>query len=107
MTDFGLSEKTIDILKQYFAKLPQIKMVKIYGSRAMGNYRKGSDIDFAIFGDTDKNLIKKITYEIDELETPYMFDITNYKTIQNSDLKEHIDRVGKVFYAKRDYCGLK
>lgn len=100
MTDFGLSNKTIEILKKYFAKLPQIKMVKIYGSRAMGTFRNGSDVDFAIFGDIDKNLVKQIAYEIDELETPYMFDITDYNTIQNTDLKEHINRVGKVFFER-------
>ncbi len=100
MTDFGLSEKTIEILKQYFAEIPQVKQVKIYGSRAMGTFRNGSDIDFAIFGDVDKNLIKQIAYEIDELETPYMFDITDYSTIQNVDLKDHIDRVGKVFFER-------
>lgn len=100
MTNFGLSEKTIEILKQYFAKIPQITMVKIYGSRAIGNFRNGSDVDLAIFGNIDKHLIKKISYEIDELKTPYMFDITDYKTIQNEDLKEHIDRVGKVFFER-------
>lgn len=100
MTDFGLSDKTIETLKKYFAEIRQIKMVKIYGSRAMGTFRNGSDIDFAIFGDVDKNLIKQIAYEIDELETPYMFDITDYNTIQNADLKEHIDRVGKVFFER-------
>src|SRR5512133_581887 len=100
MTDFGLSDKTIEILKKYFTKFSQIKMVKIYGSRAIGNFRNGSDIDFAIFGDIDKNLIKQIAYEIDELETPYMFDITDYNTIQNAYLKEHIDRVGKIFFER-------
>lgn len=97
MNDFGLSENTIKILKDFFNKFPEIKMVKVYGSRAMGNYRSGSDIDFALFGDLNKNLVKKISSEIDELNTPYMFDITDYATIQKKELKDHIDRVGKVF----------
>lgn len=97
MSDFGLSENTIKILKDFFNKFPEIKMVKVYGSRAIGNYRNGSDVDFALFGDLNKDLIKKISSEIDELNTPYMFDITDYATIQNQELKEHIDRVGKVF----------
>ena len=101
MTDFGLSEKTIEILRKYFVKIPQIEMVKIYGSRAIGNFRNGSDVDFAIFGTVDKNLIKQIAYEIDELETPYMFDITDYNTIQNEELKNHIDRVGKIFFERQ------
>ncbi len=100
MDDFGLSENTIKILQEYFAKIDSIEVVKIYGSRVMGNYRKGSDIDFAIFGDVDSALVGKITYEIDELPTPYMFDITGYNSIQNEKLKEHIDNYGKVFYSK-------
>ena len=100
MTDFGLSEKTEELLKAYFVQIPQIDKVKIYGSRAIGNYRNGSDIDFALYGDVDKELIKKISFELDELQTPYMFDLTDYKTIQNEKLKGHIDRVGKVFFKR-------
>lgn len=100
MIDFGLNEKTIQTLKEYFSQIPEIETVKIYGSRAMGNYRQGSDIDFALFGAIDDGLIKKINFEIDELNTPYMFDITNYSTIQNEELKNHIDRQGKIFFEK-------
>lgn len=100
MHDFGLSEQTVKILTEFFSKIPEINRVKVYGSRAMGNYRKGSDIDFAIWGNIDDNLVKKINYEIDELNTPYMFDITDYATIQNKDLKKHIDEYGKDFFVK-------
>ncbi|MFA7658876.1 MAG: nucleotidyltransferase domain-containing protein [Candidatus Gastranaerophilaceae bacterium] len=100
MIDFGLSEKTAEILKGYFSQIPKISMVKIYGSRAMGNYRKGSDIDFALYGNIDKEVVKKIGFELDELNTPYMFDVTDYATIQNEKLKEHIDNYGKIFFVK-------
>jgi len=97
MTDFGLSEKTIQVLREYFSRIPQVKAVKVYRSRALGNYRKGSDIDFALFGYVDGELVNKIRFEIDELNTPYMFDITDYASIQNKKLKEHIDKFGKDF----------
>lgn len=100
MTNFGLSEKTIEILQNYFNNIPEITVVKIYGSRALDTYRKGSDIDFAVFGNIDKELIKKISYELDELNTPYMFDVTDYNTIENEKLKEHIDTFGKIFIQK-------
>lgn len=103
MSDFGLSEKTVEILKEYFSKIPEIKTVKIYGSRATGNYRMGSDIDFVVYGNTNKNLVKKISLEIDELNIPYMFDITDYTTIQNQNLKEHIDKYGKDFFVKTKF----
>jgi len=100
MDNFGLSQNIIDILKNFFNKFPEIKEVKIYGSRALGTYRKGSDIDFALFGDISSSLITKIRYGIDELPTPYMFDITDYNTIGNEKLKKHIDEFGKNFYKK-------
>jgi len=101
MSDFGLSEKTIETLINFFKKHPRVEEVKIYGSRAMGNYEKGSDIDFAIYGDIDFSFQSKILGELDELPTPYKYDVTDYKTIENSNLKDHIDRIGKIFYKKQ------
>jgi hypothetical protein len=37
----------------------------------------------------------------DGLYLPYFYDVLDYSKISNPDLKEHIDRVGKVFYSKR------
>ena len=101
MDNFGLSRNTIDVLNNYFKNIPEIETVKIYGSRALGTFRKGSDIDFALFGNINSNLITKIKSEIDELPTPYMFDITDYNTIGNMKLKAHIDEFGKIFYKKQ------
>ena len=100
MNDFGLSRNTIDIINNYFKNIPEISMVKIYDSRALGTFRKGSDIDLAIFGNINSSLITKIRSEIDELPTPYMFDITDYNTIGNIKLKTRIDEFGKIFYTK-------
>lgn len=99
--EFGLSENTINILKKFFSEFPEIEEVKIYGSRAKGNYRKGSDIDFALFGEINFRLFSKISSEIDELPTPYKYDVADYKTIENKNLKDHIDRIGKTFYKKQ------
>lgn len=98
--EFGLSESTINRLKTFFKQFAEIEEVKIYGSRAKGNFRKGSDVDFALYGDIDFNLLALIVKEIDELPTPYKFDITVYNSLMHKPLKEHIDRVGKVFYQR-------
>jgi uncharacterized protein len=100
MNEFGLSEKTTNIIIEFFKKIPELKEVKIYGSRAKGNYKKGSDIDFAIFGDIDYRLTSKIAAELDELPTPYKFDVTDYNSLKHLPLKDHIDRVGKTFYKR-------
>ena len=46
--NFGLNEETLSKLCDYFARHPEIEQVKIYGSRAMGNCEKGSDIDLGV-----------------------------------------------------------
>jgi predicted nucleotidyltransferase len=50
-TRFGLSEATIQKICAVLARYPQVEKAVLYGSRATGNYRNGSDIDLALFGD--------------------------------------------------------
>ena len=71
----------------------------IYGSRAKGNYKLGSDIDFAIWTDNHENSFK-IQSELEELQTPYKFDVTDYKILKYENLKKSIDTYGKLFYQK-------
>jgi predicted nucleotidyltransferase len=99
MTDnFGLNKRTIESLNAIFAKYPEIKQVVIYGSRAKGNYRKGSDIDLTLKGDgIPFSLLLKIENEIEELLLPYKIDLSIYDKIDSIDVKEHICRVGKIF----------
>jgi predicted nucleotidyltransferase len=97
--NFGLPESTIIKINAVFARYPEIEKVLIYGSRAKGNYREGSDIDITLKG---KNLTEalrsQIFSEIDNLNTPYLFDISVFETLQSEELISHINRVGKVFY---------
>ena len=74
--------------------------VILYGSRAKGNYKNGSDIDLCFFGkDLTKDIIYKIDLVLDDLLLPYSFDLSIYKDLENQELKDHIDRIGTVFYS--------
>lgn len=95
--NFGLPEKIITELLEYFKNKPEIEKVVIYGSRAKGTYKNGSDIDFAVW---TNNEISGIAAELDELPTPYMFDVTNYKTLSHENLKKSIDKDGIEFYKR-------
>lgn len=98
----GLSESTIAKIKGVFEQYPQIDSVMMYGSRAKGNYRKGSDIDLTINLEPgfapDLNLHHRIASELDDLGLIYKIDLSFYQQIENPDLIEHIDRVGIRFY---------
>ena len=85
------------IIKKFLSHYPQIKEVKIFGSRAKGNYKPSSDIDLALFGNIDDKLLRHIASELDELPTPYQFDVLNYNDIDNENLKNNIDKFGKIF----------
>lgn len=96
---FGLHTETLEKFHSVFRRYPEIKQVIIYGSRALGNYRNGSDIDITIKGENlTHKLLLTIMAEIDELNTPYFTDISYFDNIKNDALREHILRVGKVFY---------
>ena len=98
---FGLKPETIDKINSVFIKYPEVEQVIIYGSRAKGNYRNGSDIDITLKGkDLNDKIRSKISWDIDDLNTPYLFDISIFDQLNSPDLEEHIERVGQVFYSK-------
>lgn len=97
---FGLQQKHIDAINACFAQYPQIEQVILYGSRAKGNYKNGSDIDLTIVGDLDYNSLLKLENQLDDLLLPYKMDLSLKHKITNPDLLNHIERVGKVFYEK-------
>ena len=97
---FGLKEEVIDNICKVFSEFTEIEKVVIYGSRAKGNYKNGSDIDLTLFGEAiDYSVLTKIDFKINELFLPYSFDISIFKLISNQDLIEHINKIGKIFYS--------
>lgn len=97
---FGLPDHTIALITAYFEQQPEVSEVQVYGSRAMGNYKRGSDIDLAIFTTCNDDISGRIKSELGELPTPYMFDVTDYNRISHNGLKAHIDHVGKPLYVR-------
>lgn len=92
---FGLSDQTISKIIQILKKHKNIKEVILFGSRAKGNYKNGSDIDLAIVSDQiDFDNLLKVSTELDALDLPYKIDVIDYNTITNEELKKHIERVG-------------
>ncbi|MDR0952795.1 MAG: nucleotidyltransferase domain-containing protein [Elusimicrobiota bacterium] len=100
---YGLSEKTLITLEDIFKKYPSIEKVVLYGSRAKGTFKNGSDIDITLF--TDNNFTYQDLSEIHKdfylSNIPYTADISIYSKLTNENLKEHINRVGKILYQKK------
>jgi uncharacterized protein len=97
---FGLSEATIDKIQTVLARYPQVETAVLYGSRAKGNYKSGSDIDLTLYGGEELTLtvLLRIMSEIDDLLLPYTVDLSIFHTVNDPDLIDHVERAGIPFY---------
>ena len=101
-TIHGLNEKTTDAIHLVFARHPEVKSATLFGSRAKGNFKHGSDIDLALSGpDLKKEVVDRIEQELDDLPTPYRFSLALFNAITDPEVLAHIERVGLVFYEKK------
>ncbi len=100
---YGLLDRDLRYILKAVRKYPEIEEVILFGSRSMGNYKKGSDVDLAIVGEeVDRKIIRRLSDDLnEEYPLPYFFDVINYKDILNQELIKHIESVGKYIY-KRD-----
>ncbi len=99
---FGLNEKTILAIQNVLNKYNSIQKVIIYGSRAKGNYKIGSDIDLVIIAPKlGVSELLKIENDLDELLLPYKFDLSLFHYIEQPDLLDHIKRIGIVFFSPK------
>ncbi len=91
---FWLSEKEIEFIRSTFSRIPSVSRVRIFGSRAKGNWTPRSDIDIAYDGDIShgdySEIWSRLTYDAPFLYKCDIIDVRNAP----KDLKEHIDRVG-------------
>jgi uncharacterized protein len=85
---YGLPDTAIEKINAVFASFAAVERVVLYGSRAKGNYKPGSDIDLTMYGQA--------------LLLPYMIDLSVFADLKHPELEAHIGRVGVVFYERND-----
>jgi predicted nucleotidyltransferase len=103
MAEFGLSETTLTIIRQILADCPAVEKAVLYGSRAKGTFRPGSDIDLTLFGEhLDLDMLGHIAHRLEESSIPYQVDLSLWSHLDHDGLREHIERVGVVFYRRDD-----
>jgi predicted nucleotidyltransferase len=98
--NFGLKESDLQYIQQTLRLFPEVKRAYIFGSRAKGTYKPGSDIDIALRGEgiTLQTVLRIHAKLEDEGPMPYMVDVVDYDHLENQELKDHIDRIGKMIY---------
>ena len=94
---YGLRADIIEKIVQTIQKNLKIQKIILFGSRAKDTYKKGSDIDISIVSeDLSLKELNQLKVMLDDLMLPYKIDLLDYGRISNNDLKEHINRVGKI-----------
>ena len=97
--NFGLPVAATAAMQRVFAQHPGIRQAIVYGSRAKGNYRPGSDIDLTLDAPTLAFAeFLQIDEALDDLMLPYRIDLSMVGQIDDPDLRSHIARVGKVLW---------
>ena len=95
----GLSSETLKKLGSVLRSHPSVEQIILFGSRAMNRHQHSSEMDIALKGaQLHFSNMLHLKSAIDDLMLPYKVDLVIYETIQNKDLKEHIDRVGIVLW---------
>jgi len=94
---FGLKDSTTNIIIKEILKFREIKEAIIFGSRAKGNFKRGSDIDLALKGpEINQDIVTKLSRRLNqEAPIPHFIDVVHYEQISSEELLAHIDRVGK------------
>jgi uncharacterized protein len=99
---FGLPDTDITEICAILRRYAAVEQALIFGSRAKGGYKNGSDVDIALKGTgLDYRAVFDISGSLNEdTIMPYHFDVLHYETVSNPDLVSHIDQVGKVLYQR-------
>ena len=103
MMRFGLPESAIAKICAVFAAHPEIEQAVLYGSRAKGNFKPGTDIDLTLFGsDLSHELLLDLLVELDDLLLPWMIDLSLFASLNHPALQEHITGAGVLFYQRQE-----
>lgn len=96
---FGIDDRTWQEILSVFSEYKEIKKASIFGSRAKGTFKKGSDIDIVLFGENITTaIILDILTKLDDTYIPQEFDIIAFSQIDNPDLIDHIESMGIEIY---------
>ena len=99
IVQFGLPDDVLPRLLAVLSSNRKVKQITLYGSRAKGNSRDGSDIDLCLDGDAlSLKDLAELDASIDDLLLPWKVDIAVRQQIDNPDLIAHIERVGVRLY---------
>lgn len=102
----GLAPETVARITTVLAHFPAVQSAVLFGSRAKGNAKPGSDIDLALSGgNLDWRVVGQIYDALDDLLLPYSFSLIQLDVATDPEVADHIARVGIPIFDRRHVVG--
>jgi predicted nucleotidyltransferase len=96
----GIPERVQQRLQNVFANQAHLDAVWLFGSRAMGRHREGSDIDLCLEGRELSHQDRlRVMAAIDGLLLPWQVDVALRQELP-ADLEAHLQRVGRCIWRR-------
>ena len=103
---YGLNDTNFGQILSVLAMNQQVESAILFGSRAKGTFKPGSDVDIALKGPALKlKDILALQNLLDDFDQPYIFDLILYHTITEPSLISHIERTGIEIFRRTDQQG--
>jgi uncharacterized protein len=98
-----LKKREIDQISKFLVEFTEVDRLILFGSRAMGNAKLGSDLDLAVVGArVNDRIMSKITDSFEnKTNLPYLIDLIHFDKIESLNLLEHITQFGKTIYQRK------
>ena len=96
LANTGISPKVQEEIR-HLARQYGLDQVRLFGSRARGDYRRASDIDLAVSGG---DIIRFSLDLEEETSTLLMFDVIDLSQAIGQDLRAAIEAEGRTLYEK-------
>ena len=100
LNEYGIPDYVLQEILQTISNYESITCAQIFGSRAKGNYKRYSDIDIAIFANTEKSLASDLKFDLEEIYMIYEVDVLHFEHTSNEEIKQHINRTGKTIFSR-------
>ena len=101
VVSFGLTQKHLEFLRTLFLAYPEIEAVVLFGSRAKGSHKIGSDVDLLLKGEgVTVGTLARLGAAIEDSSFPYFVDLVSENTLTSKELQEHIRQFGVEIYSR-------
>ena len=101
--EYGIDDKYMKELREILASIPEIEEAVLYGSRARGDYKRGSDIYLSLKGENMGR--KQLVLLRDKLylsRLPYFVDTNIFSELKSQPFINNILRDGVTIYRRSD-----